>query len=191
MGDRLAELFADRNLSYTGAGLSYAGDASGHGVTLPEPGLVIQRNVNDSAATSTTHPLKCPKLTDGSTASTVAGGTVAAGWTNGFPVTNSGGTALPGGTLVISNTGTVYAYLEVTITKTTTASGYVVGINSITAAKLKTAGSVPADTSTVLCKQVATYVNGVKTTQDVISSQSVAIRGYNASGDFLTFWGAS
>jgi hypothetical protein len=191
MSDRLAELFADRNLSYTGAGLSYAGDASGHGVTQPEQSLQIRRNVNDSTEDSTPHPFKCPKYTDGETASTVAGGTVTGGISSGFPVTNSSSTALPGGTLVISNSGTVYAYLEVTITKITTASGYVVGINSITTAKLKTAGSVPPNASTVLCHQVATYVDGTRTTQDIITSMSVAIRGYDASGNFLTFWGAS
>jgi|GEM_PF-5043190 len=186
MSDRLSELFANRNLSYTGAGLSYAGDASGHGVTQPEQSLQIWRNVNDSTAGSTPHPFKCPKYTDGSTASTVAGGTV-----NGTPVTNSSGTVLPTGTMVISNSGTVYAYLEVTITKTTSASGYVIGIASITTAKLKFAGSVPADTSTVLYRQVATYVSGVRNSQDIITSMSVAVRGYNSSGSFITFWGAA
>jgi len=186
MSDRLAELFADRNLSYTGAGLSYAGDASGHGVTQPEQSLQIRRNVNDSTEDSTPHPFKCPKYTDGETGSTVAGGTV-----NRTPVTNSSGTVLPTGTMVISNSGIVYAYLEVTITKTTSASGYVIGIASITTAKLKFAGSVPADTSTVLCRQVATYVSGVRNSQDIITSMSVAVRGYNSSGSFITFWGAA
>jgi len=93
--------------------------------------------------------------------------------------------------MVISNSGIVYAYLEVTITKTTSASGYVIGIASITTAKLKFAGSVPADTSTVLCRQVATYVSGVRNSQDIITSMSVAVRGYNSSGSFITFWGAA
>lgn len=137
-------------------------------------------------ASASTHPFKCPGATDGTAASTIPGGTV-----NGTTVTNSSGTALPGGTLVISNTGTKYVYLEVTITKNVTAGGYVVGIASITTAKLKTGSSVPADTTTVLCLQVASYSSGVRTTQDIISSMSVAIRGTNASGDFLTFWGQS
>lgn len=139
-----------------------------------------------SLASTSTHPFKCPGSTDGSAASTIPGGTV-----NGTTVTNSSGTALPGGTLVISNSGTKYVYLEVTITKTVTAGGYVVGIASITTAKLKTGSSVPADTTTVLCRQVASYSSGTRTTQDITSSMSVAIRGTNASGGFLTFWGRS
>ena len=142
--------------------------------------------VAETEAVASTHPFKCPGSTDGSTASTIPGGTV-----NGTTVTNSSGTALPGGTLVISNSGTKYVYLEVTITKTVTAGGYVVGIASITTAKLKTGSSVPADTTTVLCIQVASYSSGVRTTQDITSSMSVSIRGTNASGSFLTFWGQS
>jgi hypothetical protein len=113
----------------------------------------------------------------------VKGGTV-----NGVPVTN-GTDALPTGKVAVSTIGTVYAYLEVTITKSTTASGYVVGIASITTAIMKSAGSVPANTSTVLCRQVASFYNGKKLTQDIKTSMEVAIRGYNATGDFLTFWG--
>jgi len=65
------------------------------------------------------------------------------------------------------------------------------GIDAITTAKMKTAGSVPSDTATVLCRQVARYVDGVKVTQDRVSSLEVAIRGTDASGNFEVYWGTS
>lgn len=163
MGDSLAELFADRNASYTGAGLSYAGDASGHGVTLPAPGLQIQRNVSDSAATSAGHPFKCPNATDGSTASTITGGTV-----NGVSATNL--------SLTISNSGTKYVYVDVSYTQSLSANNYVQGISGAITCALATGSSVPSDTSTHLYRQIAAYVNGVKTSQDILTSMEVQVR---------------
>ncbi len=170
----------------TGNGLRATGGAGGMVIRLEAEGPTYERRVVAQRAAAVTHPFLCPGRTDGTTASVIKGGTV-----NGTVVTNSGGTALPGGTLVISNSGTVYVYLEVTISKIVSAAGFVVGIDAITTAKMKTGGSVPSDTATVLCKQVARYVDGVKVTQDRVSSLEVAIKGYNASGNFLTFWGTS
>ena len=169
----------------SGNGLRATGDAGSMVLRLEEE-LPTYGRLLPLATATTTHPFKCAGTTDGSTASVIAGGMV-----NGTVVTNSGGTALPGGTLVISNSGTVYVYLEVTITKNVTAGGYVVGIDAITTAKMKTAGSVPSDTATVLCRQVARYVDGVKVTQDRVSSLEVAIRGTDASGNFEVYWGTS
>lgn len=169
----------------SGNGLRATGDASAMVLRLEDEGPThVRREL--TAAVVTTHPFKCPAVTDGTTASVIAGGTV-----NGTTVTNSGGTALPAGTLVISDSGTQRVYLEVTVTKSVTAGGYVVGISTISSAKVKTAGSVPADTATVLCRQVARYVDGVKVTQDVTSSMEVAIRGTDAAGNFTVYWGQS
>jgi len=170
----------------SGNGLRVTGDAGSMVLRLEEELPTYGRLLPLAGAAVAAHPFKCPSATDGSTASVIAGGTV-----NGTAVTNNGGTALPGGTLVISNSGTVYVSLEVTITKNVTAGGYVSSIASIPTAKMKTGSSVPADTATVLYKQVATYVSGARTTQDRITSMEVAIRGTNASGGFLTFWGAA
>jgi len=168
MSDRLAELFADRNISYTGAGLSYAGDASGHGVTQPEQSLQIRRNVNDSTEDSTPHPFKCPKYTDGSTASVVVAGDV-----NGVTATNL--------SLTISNSGTKVVYVDVSYTAHVTANGYVVGFSGAITCALATGSSVPSDTSTNLYRHIATYVSGTLTVQAVTTSLEVVVRD-NGSG---------
>jgi len=170
MGDRLAELFADKPIGYPTAGLTYAGDASGHGVTLPEQGLQIRRNVTDSGSTagSTTHPFKCPKSTDGSTASVVVAGDV-----NGVTATNL--------SLTISNSGTKVVYVDVSYTAHVTANGYVVGFSGAITCALATGSSVPSDTSTDLYRHIATYVSGTLTVQAVTTSLEVVVRD-NGSG---------
>jgi hypothetical protein len=171
MSDKLAELFADRNLSYTGAGLSYAGDASGNAVTQPEQTLQIRRNVADSddaAASTSTHPFLCPTTTDGSTASVVVAGDV-----NGVTATNL--------SLTISNSGTKVVYVNVTYTADVTAHGYVVGFSGAITCALATGSSVPSDTSTHLYRHIATYVDGTRTVQAVTTSLEVVVRD-NGSG---------
>jgi D-serine deaminase-like pyridoxal phosphate-dependent protein len=178
MADRLAELFANKPLSYTGAGLSYAGDASGHAVTLPEQGLQVKRNVNDAAATaSSTHPFKCPKATDGSTASVVVAGDV-----NGVTATNL--------SLTISNSGTKVVYVDVTYTADVTANNYVVGFSGAITCALATGSSVPSDTSTHLYRHIATYVNGARTVQAVTTSLEVVVRDDGSGTSTATaIWG--
>jgi len=179
--DRLTELFADKPISYAGAGLSYAGDASGNAVLVPESPLRIQRNVVDSDATSGgSHPFKCPAAA--STSSVVSGGSV-----NGQSATNL--------TLNISSSGTRYVYLDVTMTQDVSSDGYVLGFSgghtNITAA-LATGSSVPADSSTHLYRQVAKYVDGVKTEQNIISSMEVVIRDDGSgSSTANAIWGQS
>lgn len=180
MSDRLAELFANKPISYTGAGLTYSGDASGHGVTQPEQGLVIKRNVTDavSTATSNSYPFKCPNSTDGSTASDIVAGSV-----NGITATNL--------SLTISNSGTKYVYVDVTYTQNVSGAGYVTGISGSVTCALATGASVPSNTSTHLYRMIATYVNGTKTVQAVVTSLEVVVRGTNSSGSFDTLWGTS
>jgi hypothetical protein len=176
MGDRLTELFADRNTSFTGAGLSYAGDASGNGVAQLEQGLVIKRNVTESAASSR-HPFKCPGITDGSTASSIVAGTV-----NGVTATNL--------SLTISNSGTKYVYLDVTYTRALSGNGYVTGFSGAITAALATGSSIPSDTNTHLYRQVATYVSGTKTVQAIETSMQVEARDDGTGpGTTRAIWG--
>lgn len=172
MGDRLAELFADRNASFTGAGLSYAGDASGRSVTMPEQGLVIKRNVADAVAASASHPFKCPGSTDGVTAINVVTGDV-----NGVAATNL--------SLVVSNSGTKYVYLDVSYTQDLSANNYVRGFSGAITCAMATGSSVPSDTSTHLYRHVATYVSGSLSAQPVQSSMQVAARD-NGTGTATT-----
>ena len=180
MGDRLAELFANKPIAYTGNGLTYAGDASGNGVTMPEQSLVIKRNVADSesAAAAATHPFLCPTSTDGTASSTIVAGTV-----NGVTATNL--------SLVISNSGTKYVYIDVTFTRQLSANGYATGFSGAITCAVATGSSVPSDTNTHLYRQIATYVSGTKTVQAVTSSLEVVVRGYNSSGNFNAIWGRS
>lgn len=122
------------------------------------------------------HPFLCPAVTDGSTASVIPGGTV-----NGVSAT--------GLSLTISATGTKYVYIDVTYTQGVTSNGYVIGFSGGTSTcALATGSSIPSDTSTHLYRQVAAYVSGVKYSQDILTSMEVAIRGYNASAAFNTYW---
>lgn len=178
MGDRLAELFANKTIGYPTAGLSYAGDASGHGVTLPEQALQIRRNVAESTAASSSHPFKCPKSTNGSTASTIVAGTV-----NGVTATNL--------SLTISNSGTQHVYLDVSMTRNLSAAGYVIGFSGAITCALATGSSVPSDSNTHLYRLAATYVDGVRTVQALTTSMEVVIRGYNVSGNFNAIWGTA
>ena len=116
-----------------------------------------------SGGSTTTHPFLCPASTDGSTASAVVAGTV-----NGVTATNL--------SLVISNSGTKYVYLDVTYTQELSSNNYVLGFNSVITCALATGSSIPADTSTHLYRQVATYVSGVKTVQSIQSSMQVEAR---------------
>ena len=116
--------------------------------------------------------------TDGSTASVIPGGTV-----NGVSAT--------GLSVTISATGTKYVYLDVTYTQNVSAAGYVIGFSGAITCALATGGSVPSDTSTHLYRQIAAYSAGVKTSQDILTSMEVAVRGYNNSGSFNTIWGRS
>jgi len=178
MGDRLAELFANKPIGYPTAGLTYAGDASGHGVTQPEQGLQIRRNVADAAAAaSSTHPFLCPKSTDGTTASSIVAGTV-----NGVTAT--------GLTPTISNSGTVYVYLNVTVALDISAFGCVRGFSTGVTCAVATGSSIPSDTSTHFYRQIATYVNGTRTVQAITTSMEVVARddGTNTS-KAVAIWG--
>lgn len=127
-----------------------------------------------SAATAT-HPFLCPAT--GGDDSVIEGGTV-----NGVSAT--------GLTLDISTTGTQYVYLDVTMARDVSANGYVTGFAGAITCALATGSSIPADSSTHLYRLVATYVDGVKTTQDIASSMEVAIRD-NGSGSStaVALWG--
>jgi len=116
-----------------------------------------------SGSTPTTHPFLCPSSTDGSTASAVVAGTV-----NGVTATNL--------SLVISNTGTKYVYLDVTYTQELSANNYVLGFDGAITCAIATGSSVPANTSTHLYRLIATYASGVKTVQAILSSMEVAAR---------------
>lgn len=133
-------------------------------------------NFKVSGGTGSDHPFLCPNTTDGTAASTIEGGTV-----NGVAVTNL--------TPVISATGTKYVYLDVTYAQNVSANGYVIGFSGAITCALATGSSIPSNTSTHLYRQVAAYSSGVKTTQDILTSMEVAVRGYNSSGSFTTIWG--
>lgn len=178
--DRLTELFAGKPTSYMGLGVVYNGDTRGNGVTSQEQDAVwIPRfNQGDAAATAT-HPFKCPAITDGSTASSIEPGTV-----NGVSAT--------GLSLTISNSGTKYVYLDVTYTQDLTSNNYVIGFSGAITCAVATGSSVPSDSSTHLYRQIATYVNGVKTTQDITSSMEVVIRDDGTGTATSTaIWGQS
>lgn len=133
-------------------------------------------NFKVGAASASSDPFLCPGTTDGTTASTIEGGTV-----NGIPAT--------GLSLTISATGTKYVYLDVTYAQNVSANGYVIGFSGAITCALATGSSIPSDTSTHLYRQVAAYSAGVKTSQDILTSMEVAVRGYNSSGSFTTIWG--
>jgi len=129
------------------------------------------------AAAAVSYPFLCPDSTDGSTASAVVAGTV-----NGVPVTNL--------SLVISNSGTKYVYFNVTYTQELSTNNYVLGFNSTITCALATGSSIPADTSTHLYRQIATYVSGAKTVQAIQSSMQVEARDDGTgSGKTRAIWG--
>jgi hypothetical protein len=119
---------------------------------------------------TTSHPFLCPSTTDGSTASTIVGGTV-----NGVSATNL--------SLTISATGTKYVYLDVTYTAGVTTNGYVIGYTGSPTCALATGSSVPSDTTPVtnggtahIYRQIAAYASGVKTSQAILTSMQFALR---------------
>lgn len=181
--DRLAELFASKPTSYMGLGVVYNGDTRGNGVTSQEQDVVVIPRFNQSdGGGSTTHPFKCPAQTDGSTASTVAGGTV-----NGVSAT--------GLTPTISNSGTKYVYVTASFTLDTTANNYVTGFSgghsNITCA-VGTGSSVPSSSTTAASRQIAKYVNGVRTEQNIVSNLEVVARDDGSGSGTPTFiWGQS
>lgn len=130
----------------------------------------------------TTHPFLCPSRATADAPSTVEGGTV-----NGVIVT--------GLDITISTIGTKYVYLVVTKSGggtliASSASGWVTGFTGVIAATLGTGSSIPADTNSALYRLVATYVDGVKTTQDTISSMMVAARDDQTStSTAVILWG--
>jgi len=132
-----------------------------------------------AGADAATHPFKCPLTTDGTTASVVVAGTV-----NGVSAT--------GLSVTISNSGTKYVYIDVTFAAATTSGGYVTGFSGAITCAMATGASVPSSTSTHLYRQVATYVSGVRTSQDIISSLEVVVRD-NGGGTStpVAIWGAS
>jgi len=130
-----------------------------------------------SPGDSSSHPFACPNSTDGSTASTIVGGTV-----NGVSATNL--------SLTISATGTKYVYLDVTYTQSLSANNYVLGFSGAITCALATGSSIPSNTSTHLYRQVAVYVSGVKASQDILTSMQVEARD-NGAGASVTraIWG--
>jgi hypothetical protein len=178
--DLLTQLFASKPISYPGVGMIYNGDTRGNVVTSQERDVeVLKRfNVNDGGG-STTHPFKCPGSTDGSTASSVVAGAV-----NGVTAT--------GLSLTIINSGTKYVYLDVTYTQNLSSNNYVMGISGSVTCAVATGSSVPSDTSTHLYRHIATYVNGVKTVQSIISSMQVVVRDDGSGSAVSTaIWGAA
>lgn len=141
------------------------------------PVQAVEEVANET--TVTTHPFKCPASTDGSTASSIEPGTV-----NGVSAT--------GLSLTISNSGTKYVYLDVSYTQDLTSNNYVIGFSGAITCAVATGSSVPSDTSTHLYRQIATYVNGVKTTQDITTSMEVVIRDDgNGASTSTAIWGTS
>lgn len=180
--DRLTELFASKPTSYMGIGVVYNGDTRGNGVTSEEQEAVWIPRFNQNDASGGSHPFKCPGSTDGSTASTIVAGTV-----NGVSAT--------GLSLTISNSGTRYVYLDVTLTLDITSNDYVIGFSgghsSITCA-VATGGSIPADSDTHAYRKIAIYVNGTKTEQAIVSSMEVVARDDGTgSGTPVYIWGQS
>jgi|GEM_PF-3512484 len=119
---------------------------------------------------TSSHPFACPNSTDGSTASTIVGGTV-----NGVSATNL--------SLTISATGTKYVYFDITYTASVTANGYVIGYTGSPTCALATGSSVPSDTTPVanggtahIYRQIAAYASGVKTSQAILTSMQFALR---------------
>lgn len=121
------------------------------------------------------HPFKCPATADGTITPT-------AGIVNGNVVT---------GTPSVSASGTQVVYVEVRMTLTTTAQGYVAGTFATETDWLyAVAGSLPADTSTRFYQAVATYVDGVLTTQHLQQHQRVRPRddGSGTSNADAIWW---
>jgi len=121
------------------------------------------------------YPFHCPAATDGSVASAVIAGTV-----NGVTVTNL--------SLTISNSGTQYVYFDVSYTQGLSSNGYVQGFSGAITCALATGSSIPSDTSTHLYRQVATYVDGVKTVQAILTSMEVAARDNGTGGVTTAIW---
>jgi hypothetical protein len=178
--DRLTELFANKPTSYLGTGIIYNGDTRGNGVSSTEQEVTVLPRFNQSdSAAGDDHPFRCPNSTDGSTASSVTAGTV-----NGISATSL--------TPVISNAGTRHVYLNVSYSRALSGNGYVTGFSGGITCAIGTGGSVPTDTTSNLYRLIATYVDGVKTTQPVTTSMEVVIRDNGSgSGTPTAIWGTA
>lgn len=131
--------------------------------------------LSPGGASGADHPFKCPATADGTITPT-------AGIVNGNLVT---------GTPSVSASGTQVVYVEVRMTLTTTAQGYVAGTFATETDWLyAVAGSLPANTSTRFYQAVATYVDGVLTTQHLQQHQRVRPRddGSGTSNADAIWW---
>lgn len=137
--------------------------------------LNFKLSAGGGAGGTNDHPFKCPATADGTITPT-------AGIVNGNVVT---------GTPSVSDTGTQVVYVEVRMTLSVTAQGYVAGTFATETDWLyAVAGSLPADTSTRFYQAVATYVDGVLTTQHLQQHQRVRPRddGSGTSNADAIWW---
>lgn len=177
MSDRLSEIFENRFFA-NAPGLVSNADSRGNSVLSPEQMATFRRNVQ-SEETYSTHPFKCASQASSSTL-------VTAGTVNGVSATSL--------LLNVGTSGTRYIYLDVTMALDTSTNNYVTGFNGgyITSVSCKTGSNVPVDSSTHLYRQIASYVNGVKISQDITTSMEVVVRDDGTgTGKAIAIWGQS